>query len=73
MEPGFFLDLAENTGDNLSYVLLPVNNYCDIPLRHNPVTIMRSVVRIRDIVSSTPQVALNHQSDLPFIILMENS
>ena len=32
MEPGFFLDLANITGDNFSYVVLPVKYWYDIPL-----------------------------------------
>ena len=32
MELGFFLDVAENTGDNFSYAILPVESYSDIPL-----------------------------------------
>ena len=49
MEPGFMLDIAENTGDAFSYVLLPVRSYVDIPTLHNPTTLVRSVVRTRDI------------------------
>ena len=44
MLPGFFLDIAENTGDGFSYVILPVNNISDIPTARNPVTLVRSVV-----------------------------
>ena len=49
MEPGFMLDIAENTGDAFSYVLLPVRSYVDIPTLRNPTTLVRSVVRTRDI------------------------
>ena len=49
MLPGFFLDIAENTGDGFSYVILPVNNISDIPTTRNPVTLVRSVVRNRDL------------------------
>ena len=45
MEPGFFLDMAENTGNNFSYVILPAELYSDIPLNRRPVTLVRSVVR----------------------------
>ena len=50
MEPGFMLDIAENTGDGFAYVLLPVRSYVDIPNLRNPsTTLVRSVVRTRDI------------------------
>ena len=52
MEAGFFLDLVENTRDNSCHNILPVNNYCDIPLRRNSVTLVRSVVQSHDIVTS---------------------
>lgn len=42
MEPGFFLDLADNNGDGLSYVILPVVNYTEISLLRNPVTLVHS-------------------------------
>ena len=47
MEPGFFLDLADNTGDGFSYELLPAFSFKDIPQRRNPVTLVRCVVRPR--------------------------
>ena len=47
MEPGFFLDLAENTGDGFSFLILPAETYEDIPLHKRPVTLVRSVVRPR--------------------------
>ena len=40
MEPGFFLDLADNTGDGFSYEILPVSSYKDIPSRRKPVTLV---------------------------------
>lgn len=51
MEPVFFLDLANNTGDGISYEILPVRHFTEIPLRRNPVTLIRSVVRPRTIGS----------------------
>ena len=42
MEPGFMLDIAENTGDGFSYVLLPVRSYVDILTQLNPTTLVRS-------------------------------
>jgi len=53
MLPGFFLDIAENTGNGFSYVILPVNNISDIPTARNPVTLVRSVVRKRDLSVDT--------------------
>ena len=40
MMPGFFLGIAENTGDNFSYVILPVKKYSDITLDAQPVTLV---------------------------------
>ena len=48
MEPGFFLKLADNTGDGFAYEILPVKNYEDIPLRRNPTVLVRCVVRERE-------------------------
>ena len=52
MEPGFFLDVEDNTGDGFSYTILPVRTYADIPLRR-PITLVRSVVRGRDYSSTS--------------------
>ena len=49
MEPGFFLDLAENTGDGFAYVILPVKDVKDIPLGHNSTTLTRCVVQAIDL------------------------
>lgn len=38
-EPGFMLDIAENTGDGFAYVLLPVKSYADIQRVSNPTTL----------------------------------
>jgi hypothetical protein len=53
MLPGFFLDIADNTGDGFSYEILPVKDIKAIPLRQNPVTLVRSVVHNRNVASST--------------------
>ncbi len=45
MQAGFFLDIAENTGDGFSYEILHVLLIEDISSRRNPVTLIRSVVR----------------------------
>ena len=52
MKPGFFLDSAENTGDGFSYEILPVKLINNIPTYRNPVTLVRNIVRLRDIESS---------------------
>ena len=44
MEPGLFLDIADNTGDGFSYDILPVSLHKDIPCRRNPVTPIQLVV-----------------------------
>ena len=48
MEPGFFLKLADNTGDSFAYEILPGKEYKDIPLRRNPTVLVRCIVRERD-------------------------
>ena len=52
MLPGFFLDIADNTGDDFSYEILPVKDIGNIPIQRNPVNLVRSVVRSRDIASN---------------------
>ena len=44
MEPGFFLDLADNTGNGFSYEILSVLLYKDIPRCCNPVTLIQPVI-----------------------------
>ena len=39
-----FLDVADNTEDGFSHVILPMNKYTDIPLIRNTVTLDRSGV-----------------------------
>ena len=39
-----FLDVADNTGDGFSYVILPVQSYKDIPTNTQPITLVRSVI-----------------------------
>ena len=51
MMSSFFLDMAEITGDNFSYVILPFKKYLKIPLDIRPLNLVQSVVRSRDIVS----------------------
>ena len=52
MSPGFFLKLAENTGDDFAYHVLPANTEKDIPRHRNPVVLVRCVVIPRDLSSS---------------------
>ena len=47
MEPGFFLDIADNIGDNVSYVVLPVKYWNKIPIHRRPTSLVCSVVRSR--------------------------
>ena len=49
MLPGFVLGIAPTVGDGFSYTILPKKDYKDIPHYRNPTTIVRSVVRSRDI------------------------
>ena len=49
MLPGFVLGIAPTVGDGFSYIILPKKDYKDIPHYRNPTTIVRSVVRSRDI------------------------
>ena len=51
MEAGYFLDIADNTGDEFSYEILPVDTANRIPKYHNPVTLIISVVCSRTIDS----------------------
>lgn len=51
MEPGFFLNVAENTGDGFAYVILPGKEYSDIPTSGRLDILVRGVVRARDIAS----------------------
>ena len=44
--------MAENTGDNFSYVILPVELYSDIPLNRQPETLVRSMVRSCQLISA---------------------
>ena len=49
MLPGFVLGIAPTVGDGFSYTILPKKDYKDIPHYRNPTTIVRSVVRLRNI------------------------
>ena len=65
MSPGFFLDLAENTGDSFSYVILPVKEVKKIPTKnHNP--IVRNIVRPRDLKCEAPPKVRNDKGSLTF-------
>ena len=56
MSPGFFLDIAENTGDAFSYKILPVKDVKDIPKQYDR-HIVRNIVRPRDLdCSDAPRV-----------------
>ena len=65
MLPGFFLGLAENTGDGFAYTILPVAEYSDIPTRGRLFTVVRSVVRTRQLSDSyAPHVFVNNDETL---------
>ncbi len=49
MRPGFFLGIAQGTGDGFSYIILPVDKLSDISETRNPPTVVRSVVRSRSL------------------------
>ena len=46
--PGFFLKIAENTGDNFVYHILTAKDIKDISKYCNPVLLVRCIVRPRD-------------------------
>ena len=52
MQPGFFLGLAENVDNGFPYEILPVKDYSDIPLHGRVFTVIRSIVRQREITES---------------------
>ena len=52
MSPGFFLKIAEKTGDGFAYHVLPAKDIKDIPRYRNPVVLVRCVVRPRHLSSS---------------------
>ena len=47
METGYFLEIANNTGDGFSYEILPVYTANKNPKHHNLVTLVRSMLRSR--------------------------
>ena len=60
MHPGFFLNIAENLGDNFFYEILPVEKYSDIPLHGRLNTVICSVVRKRNInETEAPLISFN--------------
>ena len=67
MEPGFFLKLAENTGDGFANVVLPVKEVKDIPTTRNPTTLVRCVVRSRSVESAGLSNVRNDPAEFKFI------
>ena len=65
MSPGFFLDIAENTGDGFSYTLLPVAKVEDIPT-NRCYPIVRNVVRPRSLADTDSPVVRNNGGRLTF-------
>ena len=47
IEPGFYLDIADNAEDDFSYIVLPVKYWNEIPVHRRPTTLVRSMVRSR--------------------------
>ena len=45
MSPGFFLDIAKNTGDTFSYIILPGLSIDDIPTKGRIYPLVRNIVR----------------------------
>ena len=61
MHPGFFLKLAENTGDGFAYEILPVSEYSDIPTHGRLITVIHSVVRKRNLNNTyAPHISINN-------------
>ena len=52
MKHDFFLDITDNTWGVFSYEILPIKLMNDIPTYHNLVTIVRIIVRMKDLESS---------------------
>jgi len=65
MSPGFFLDIADNTGDGFSYLLLPVAKVEDIPT-NRCYPIVRNVVRSRSPDCSVPPTVPETEGTLRF-------
>ena len=59
MEPGFFLDIADNTGDTFSYIVLPVKYWNEILVHRYPTTLVRSMLRSRIIDSPDSPTCVN--------------
>ena len=56
MESGYFLGVANNVGDSFSYIVLPtleLDKY-EKRKRHKPITLIRSVVRMRKLTEVEP-------------------
>ena len=66
MNKGFFLDVADNTGDGFSYKLLPVADYADISCRRKPTTLVRSILCSQEMSSSLEPNCVSHGDYLQF-------
>lgn len=61
MQPGFFLGLAENVGDGFAYEILPVKDYSNMPLHRCLATVIRSIVRQRELTDfEAPYITLEN-------------
>ena len=66
MKAGYFLDVADCTGDGFSYEILPVNEKGKIPIHRNPVTLIRSVVRGRALNSTQAPSCVESKAGFKF-------
>ena len=61
-----FFYIAENTGDGFSYSILPVQDLKTITSRRKPTTLVRCVLRSRDIASSEVPCCVNDNGSFKF-------
>ena len=62
MSPGFFLDIAENTGDTFSYVILPGQNFDNIPTKGRIYPIVWNIVR-KQKIDETDALIIRRSTD----------
>jgi hypothetical protein len=56
------LGIAPTVGDGFSYTFLPGREYSDILMKHNPTTLVRSVIHLWDLSSSSEKTPICWQS-----------
>jgi len=62
MSPGFMLGIAPTVGDGFSYTILPGREFSDILIKHNPTTLVCSVVHLQELSSSSGKTPICQQS-----------